>query len=144
MDILQQQDCDLTGAEELEIYYHSFSPSRSPLKDNFVSGNLLRNHDCTQMIFGLDTSIEQEALLGIWVLFGCQFRLADLIAYTKLPQFEGLYRQLFDDYGIRGMLNIYRYNFHRIRVIFKKVREMKKMAARMPRALSQSINTRPA
>ena len=126
MDILQQQDCDLTMAEGLEIYYHSFPASRSPLKDNSVSGNLLRNHDCTHVIFGLDTSIEQEALLDIWVLFGCQFRLADLIAYTKLPQLEGLYRQLFDDYGIRGMLNIYRNNFHRMRVIFKKAREMKK------------------
>ena len=71
MDILQQQDCDLTLAEGLELYYESFSASRSPLRDT-NSGNLLRNHDCTHVIFGLDTSIEQEntaRYLGlIWLL----------------------------------------------------------------------------
>ena len=126
MDILQQQDCDFTLAEGLEVYYDSFPASRSPLKDNASSGNLLRNHDCTHVIFGLDTSIEQEALLDIWVLFGCHFRFASLIAYAKLPQLKGLYRELFDDYGIRGILTIYRKNFHRIRAIFKKARNMQK------------------
>ena len=126
MDILQQQDCDLTLAEGLEVYYQSFPGSRSPLKDNASSGNLLRNHDCTHVIFGLDTSIDQEALLDIWVLFGCHFHLSNLIAYAKLPQLKGLYREFFDDYGIRGILKIYRKNFDNTRAVFKKTRKMKK------------------
>ena len=116
----------LNLAEGLELYYESFPASRSPLRDNTNSDNLLRNHDCTHVIFGLDTSIEQEVLLDIWVLFGCHFRFASLIAYAKLPQLKDLYRQLFDDYGIRGILKIYRNNFHRIRVVFKKARNMQK------------------
>tara|TARA_B100000767_G_scaffold186848_1_gene174282 strand:- start:5278 stop:5751 length:474 start_codon:yes stop_codon:yes gene_type:complete len=126
MDIVQQQNCDLTMHEGLEIYYDSFPASRSPLKDNCDSGNLLRNHDCTHVIFGLDTSIEQEALLDIWVLFGCNFRLASLIAYTKLPQLKGLYRDLYKDYGVRGMVDIYRKNFHSMRKVFSHARKMKK------------------
>lgn len=48
----QKQDCDLTIAEGLECYYNSFPESKEVFKDNPQSGTLLRDHDCTHVIFG--------------------------------------------------------------------------------------------
>ena len=61
----QEQDCDLTLAEGLECYYNSFPESKEVFKDDVESGTLLRDHDCTHVIFGLDISIEQEAILDL-------------------------------------------------------------------------------
>ncbi|MDA0775120.1 MAG: hypothetical protein O2846_01975 [Proteobacteria bacterium] len=46
----------------LDCYYASFPQSKERLKDSPESGYLLRDHDCTHVIFGLDISIDQEAL----------------------------------------------------------------------------------
>ena len=63
----QKQDCELTLREGLECYYQSFPESKEILKDSPGSGQLLRDHDCTHVIFGLDISIDQEAILDPWV-----------------------------------------------------------------------------
>ena len=52
----QKQDCDLTLEEGLECYYRSFPDTTEVLKDDNNSGTLLRDHDCTHVIFGLDIS----------------------------------------------------------------------------------------
>ena len=62
----QKQDCDLTLQEGLERYYKSFPESTEILEDSKETGTLLRDHDCTHVIFGLDISIEQEAILDSW------------------------------------------------------------------------------
>ena len=51
----QKQDCQLTLREGLECYYQSFPKSKEILKDSSESGYLLRDHDCTHVIFGLDS-----------------------------------------------------------------------------------------
>ena len=59
----QKQDCNLTLEEGLECYYRSFPDTTEVFKDDNDSGTLLRDHDCTHVIFGLDISIEQESIL---------------------------------------------------------------------------------
>lgn len=58
----QKQNCDLTMQQGLDCYYASFPESKEIPKDSSESGYLLREHDCTHVIFGLDISIDQEAL----------------------------------------------------------------------------------
>ena len=63
----QKQDCDLTLQEGLECYYNSFPESTEVLMDTQESGTMMLDHDCTHIIFGLDISLEQEAILDSWV-----------------------------------------------------------------------------
>ena len=88
----QKQNCDLTLQEGLECYYDSFPETTEIFGDNNESGTLLRDHDCTHVIFGLDISIEQESILDSWVLWGCKWELKYLLGYLKLPQIKKLYK----------------------------------------------------
>ena len=76
----QKQECDLTLQEGLERYYKSFPESTEILEDSKETGTLLRDHDCTHVIFGLDISIEQEAILDSWVLWGSKWKLSYLLS----------------------------------------------------------------
>ena len=80
----QKQNCDLTLQEGLEQYYKSFPESTEILEDSKETGTLLRDHDCTHVIFGLDISIEQEAILDSWVLWGSKWKLGYPVSYTHL------------------------------------------------------------
>lgn len=44
---------------------------------------LIRDHDATHVIFGLDTTLEEEAMLDTWVIFGTNFKFKDLFKYNK-------------------------------------------------------------
>jgi hypothetical protein len=81
-------------SEGLQCYYNSFPKSKEVFKDNPESGNLLRDHDCTHIIFGLDISIDQEAILDTWVLWGSSFKWKYLLGYSKLPQIKELQKKL--------------------------------------------------
>ena len=94
----QKQDCELTLAQGLDCYYNSFPDSKEVFKDNEKSGTLLRDHDSTHVIFGLDISIEQEAILDTWVLWGCKFKWKYLLGYSKLPQITELQKRLFKEF----------------------------------------------
>ncbi len=106
----QKQDCELTLREGLECYYQSFPESKEILKDSPGSGYLLRDHDCTHVIFGLDISIDQEAILDTWVLWGASFKWKYLlgfkfqkngniffIGYAKLPQMKKDLQKRYDE-----------------------------------------------
>ena len=100
----QKQNCDLTLQEGLECYYKSFPETTEIFGDNNESGTLLRDHDCTHVIFGLDISIEQESILDSWVLWGSKWELRYLLGYQKLPQIKKLYKDLVNEMTLK--LNI--------------------------------------
>ena len=81
----QKQNCDLTLQEGLDCYYKNFPETTEIMEDNKESGTLLRDHDCTHVIFGLDTSIEQESILDTWVIWGSKFQWKYILKYQKLP-----------------------------------------------------------
>ena len=103
----QKNDCDFTMAEGLQCYYDSFPESKEIFLDNLESGQLLRDHDCTHVIFGLDISIDQEAILDTWVIWGSSFKWKYLLSYSKLPQIKELQKNLFKELGIKGLLRLY-------------------------------------
>ena len=81
----QKQNCDLTLAEGLQCYYDSFPKNKEIFVDAESSETLLRDHDCTHVIFGLDISLDQEAILDTWVLWGSKFKWSYLLGYNKFP-----------------------------------------------------------
>ena len=69
----QNKSCDLTLKEGIEEYRKYLNANnRYVLGENCSEDekfNILC-HDATHVIFGLDTSLEEEAMLDCWIFFG--------------------------------------------------------------------------
>ena len=129
----QEQDCELTLSEGLECYYNSFPDSKEVFKDNHESGTLLRDHDSTHVIFGLDISIEQEAILDTWVLWGSKFKWKYLLGYSKLPQIAELQKGLLKEFGFAGFIKLYwKVGAIKRKVIYRTFKMKKKWPFKMP------------
>ena len=73
MLIYQQESCELTLKEGIEEYRSYLRENnRHVLGENCSEDEKLTilSHDATHVIFGLDTSLEEEAMLDCWVIFG--------------------------------------------------------------------------
>ena len=129
----QNQNCGLTLQEGLECYYNSFPKTKEIFKDNENSGTLLRDHDCTHVIFGLDISIEQESILDTWVLWGSKWELKYLLGYQKIPEIKHLFKDLVKEIGYFGLIKIlWKLGGIKRKVIFRTLRMKKKWPFKMP------------
>ena len=129
----QKQNCDLTLQEGLECYYKSFPETTEIFGDNNESGTLLRDHDCTHVVFGLDISIEQESILDSWVLWGSKWELKYLLGYMKLPQIKQLYKDLINEIGYFGFVKIlWKLGGIKRKVMFRAFKMKKKWPFKMP------------
>ena len=129
----QDQNCSLTLQEGLNCYYEAFPESTEILKDSMDSGTLLRDHDCTHVIFGLDISIEQESILDTWVLWGSKWELRYLLGYQKLPQIKQLYKNLVNEIGYFGFIKIlWKLSGIKRKVMFRTFKMKKKWPFKMP------------
>tara|TARA_B100001057_G_scaffold157854_1_gene158528 strand:- start:212 stop:718 length:507 start_codon:yes stop_codon:yes gene_type:complete len=129
----QKQDCDLTLQEGLDCYYKSFPETTEIFGDNNESGTLLRDHDCTHVVFGLDISIEQESILDSWVLWGSKWELKYLLGYMKLPQIKQLYKDLINEIGYFGFVKIlWKLGGIKRKVMFRAFKMKKKWPFKMP------------
>jgi hypothetical protein len=103
----QQHHCELTlseGVAEYRSYLRDID--RKAMADGEGS-RLILEHDVTHVIFGMDTSLEQEAGLDTWLLFGCQFEWRYLRGYSQLAEIKALYRALVAEGGLRLFLKLY-------------------------------------
>ena len=129
----QKQDCDLTLQEGLKCYYKSFPESTEVFEDNNETGTLMRDHDCTHIIFGLDVSIEQEAILDSWVIWGSKWKLSYILGYQSLPQIKQLYKDLLKEFGFFGFIKIYwKLGGIKRKVIFRALKMKKKWPFKVP------------
>ena len=129
----QDQNCSLTLQEGLNCYYKAFPESTEILKDSMDSGTLLRDHDCTHVIFGLNISIEQESILDTWVLWGSKWELKYLLGYQKLPQIKQLYKDLVNEIGYFGFIKIlWKLSGIKRKVVFRTFKMKKKWPFKMP------------
>ena len=129
----QDQNCSLTLQEGLNCYYKAFPESTEILKDSMDSGTLLRDHDCTHVIFGLNISIEQESILDTWVLWGSKWELKYLLGYQKLPQIKQLYKDLVNEIGYFGFIKIlWKLSGIKRKVMFRAFKMKKKWPFKMP------------
>jgi hypothetical protein len=55
---------------------------------------LMDRHDVLHVLFGLDTSLRHEAIVDLWTVFGTTARLADLIAYLRLPEEQAILAEI--------------------------------------------------
>ena len=129
----QKQNCDLTLAEGLQCYYDSFPKNKEIFVDTEGSETLLRDHDCTHVIFGLNTSIEQESILDTWVVWGSKWKLKYIWGYQSLPQIKQLYKDLYKEFGILGFLKIFwKLGGIKRKTMFRAFKMKKKWPFKMP------------
>ena len=95
----QSQNCDITLAEGLEEYRANLRTNGKKQLIDKPGSTIIRDHDATHVMFGLDTSIEQESMLDSWVFLGTKWKLKELLAYNKLPELKQLYKDLRHDPG---------------------------------------------
>ena len=111
------------GVEEYRAYLAAIE--RKIMVDTSES-RLLLEHDATHVIFGMDTSLEQEAGLDSWLLWGCQWRLVYIRAYGNLPEIKALYRALIKEFGWRGLPRLYWKTLGLKWRVFRRSRSMSK------------------
>ena len=95
----QSQNCDSTLDEGLEDYRAYLQANGKKQLIDAPGSTVIRDHDATHVMFGLDTSIEQESMLDSWVFLGTKWKLKELLAYNKLPEIKQLYKDFWHDPG---------------------------------------------
>ncbi len=55
---------------------------------------LMDQHDAVHVVFGLDASLRQEALVDLWTVFGTTARASELIEYLRLPEEQEILAQI--------------------------------------------------
>ena len=119
----QKQNCQLTLREGLKCYYQSFPKSKEILKDSPESGYLLRDHDCTHVIFGNGITFEEESINDLHGLILCSYKWKDYLAYFDDPFLKNLMKFLWKEVGLKktiiSMFNIYKSIFGILKMRFK-------------------------
>ena len=103
----QEQDCDFTLREGIAEYHAYLEAIGRKAMVDYAGSRLILEHDATHVIFGMDTSLEQEAGLDTWLIFGCQYRWRYLRGYAQLPEIKALYKALTKDGGWFLLIKLY-------------------------------------
>ena len=103
----QQRACELTLREGVAEYRNYLRHIGRKVMVDSEHSRLTLEHDVTHVIFGMDTTLEQEAGLDTWLVFGCRFNWRYLRGYAQLPEIKALYRALIAEGGWVIFLKLY-------------------------------------
>jgi hypothetical protein len=91
----QRQDSDLTLREGLAEYYEGHPGLFRPSQLTKDSARFFRSHDVAHVVFGLDTTLTDEALADAWTLLGTDVGLRRYVGYLRTnPEAQQLMRQI--------------------------------------------------
>ena len=95
----QNQHCEMSLREGVAEYHAYLEATERKRMVDRAGSRLILEHDVTHVIFGMDTSLEQEAGLDTWVIFGCRYQWRYLRDYGRLPEIKALYKSLVKEGG---------------------------------------------
>ena len=97
-----KQDCDLTLKEGLELHYR-VNPS---FKKNVNLVPAFYNHDIVHVLFGLDTSVYNEALADTRCIFSTNWGFKNYLSdYLNNPKARKIVLDIFKEIGyVKGFL----------------------------------------
>ena len=135
----QKENCKLTLKEGIEEYRNYLQANdRHVLGENCTEDekfNILC-HDATHVIFGLDTSLEEEAMLDCWIFFGGDYFKVTMEYFKGSLDIKETNEKVFALVKEVGYL---KYTYLYLRVIFQKwpkiffrTRKMKKWSYFFP------------
>ena len=123
----KEQNSDLTLREGINEYKEYLVLNGKEVLPQLKDSSIVMDHDATHVIFGLDTTLEEESLLDTWVLWCCSFQLSHLMSYSKQPEIKDLYKKLFKEVGIFKFLQLLFNVFPiKLKIIFKQRKLMNK------------------
>ncbi len=135
----QEESCELTLKEGIEEYRKYLrANNRHVLGENCSEDEKLTilGHDATHVIFGLDTSLEEESMLDCWVIFGGDVFKIIKEFYKGSLDLKETNEKVFDLANEVGYL---KFTYLYLRVIFQKwpkiffrTRKMKKWSYFFP------------
>jgi len=129
----QDRTQDMTLKEGIECYRNYLIQNNRKILSDETGSTLIRDHDATHVIFGLDTTLEEESMLDTWVLWGTQYKFSYLNQYRKLPQLQDFSKNLFKELGINGFFKLFSSVLGNKITVFKRTRKMhKKWPFRFP------------
>mgnify|MGYP000011444482 FL=1 len=100
----QNQNTDITVLEGIKEYREYLVQNNKDKLQDFEGSQLIRDHDATHVIFGLDTTIEQESMLDTWVLWGTEFKWKYLLSYIGKQELKELQKKLFKEIGVLKLI----------------------------------------
>ena len=65
----KEQNCDFTLGEGIKEYNEYLVLNDKEVLPQLKDSSIVMDHDATHVIFGLDTTLEEESLLDTWVLW---------------------------------------------------------------------------
>ena len=116
----QKESCELTLKEGIEEYRkYLIANNRHVLGENCSEDEKLTilGHDATHVIFGLDTSLEEESMLDCWVIFGGDVFKIIKEFYKGSLDLKETNEKVFDLVKEVGYL---KYTYLYLRVVFQK------------------------
>ena len=135
----QNEYCDITLREGIDEYRDYLKKNnRHVLGENCSEDEKLTilGHDATHVIFGLDTSLEEEAMLDCWIFFGGDYFKVAMEYFKGSLDIKETNKKVFDLVKEVGYL---KYTYLYLRVIFQKwpkiflrTRKMKKWSYFFP------------
>ena len=64
------------------------------------------SHDATHVIYGLDTSLEEEQILNFWVLFGATYTWKEIMAYNGREEVSDFTKDILKEVGVIKMIRL--------------------------------------
>ena len=95
----QEQNSELTLQQGMEEFY-SINPKFKDLSEKEGKEGLFYQHDITHIVFGLDSSFDQEHLLDSWTLWGTKFKWKKIYDYIKHPTIKEINKNILKEFGI--------------------------------------------
>ena len=104
----QIQDSEQTLKEGLEEFYSINKEFRVLAEKKSPNASVFQEHDYTHVLFGLGTSIEEEALLDTYVIWGMKFRWGVIMDFYKDPEYKEFIGDIVEKFGgYWGIFKIY-------------------------------------
>ena len=100
----QDQECSLTLREGVEHYRAYLKKNGKKVLDDQEDSLTILSHDATHVIYGLDTSLEEEQMLNFWTLFGTTYTWKEIMAYNGREEVSDFTKDLLKELGVINMV----------------------------------------
>ena len=100
----QNQECSLTLREGVEHYRAYLKKNGKKVLDDQEDSLTILSHDATHVIYGLDTSLEEEQMLNFWTLFGTTYTWKEIMAYNGREEVSDFTKDLLKELGVINMV----------------------------------------
>ncbi len=122
----QNQESGQTLREAMAEYHRYLAAIDRTILTDSNDEKVWLYHDATHAVFGHSTSIEQEAALDFWVLFGSTFSWRMLKKYSDIPEVKGLSQAIVSQLGLLFVPKLYWRNRKVLWRVFWNTRRMSK------------------